>query len=194
MLPAHLPPNPTSLQQKIGKAGIRGSAQSPFPPPGGADPRTAPGGSGGSRPSAPPGSRGYLHRDGSHAAPVLRRALLLAPSGRSAAPPARGPAPLPGGGAGRLEGGGEGGGNQSGAREPGAGASDPAALRDSAYSESARAARRSPRAGARRRARDPVGANPARAGRGPPRMREEHPALGAGPTRLTSGRELLPRS
>ena len=38
LLPAHLPPNPTSLQQKTRKAGIRGSAQSPFPPPGGADP------------------------------------------------------------------------------------------------------------------------------------------------------------
>lgn len=48
----------------------------------------------------------------------------------------------------RLEGGGEGQGNQSIALEPGAGTSGPAALCGSVYAESALAAQRSPRAGA----------------------------------------------
>lgn len=126
---------------------------------------------------------------------VLCCALLLAPSGSSAEQPAPRPGPLPGGGAGQGEGGGEGGDNQSGVLKPGPRASGPAALRYSVYAESARAARRSPRAGARRAGSGPGGREPSPSRRGgPPRTREEHPAVGGGPTRRTSGRELLPRS
>lgn len=125
LLPAHLPPNPASLQQR---AGTTGHSRHPRSPAAGSGARRkvpsrppvgqSPGPLGGSGLSAPPGPRGYLHGDGSHAAPGLGRALLLEPSGRSAAGACSRPGPLPGGGAGRLEGGGEGRGNQSGALEP----------------------------------------------------------------------------
>lgn len=168
LLPAHLPPNPSSLQQR---AGTTGHSRHPRPPAAGSvAPRKvpsrlrvgqSPGPLGGSRLSAPRGPRGYLHGDGSHAAPGLGRALFLAPSSHSAAAACSRPGPLPGGGAGRLEGGGEGQGNQSRALEPGAGASGLAALRGSVYAESALAAWRSPRAGAGREGSRPGGADQA---------------------------------
>lgn len=93
------------------------------------------------------GPRGYLHSDGSHAAPGLGRA----PASLSPAAPLRPPASvlglLLGGGAGPLQGGpdrGEGGSTQSRAIKPRSGSACPAAVRSSVYAESAGRTRGSP--------------------------------------------------